>query len=208
MADFWSVVATGQVLPFRQAGQTSGWGQQVSFFSLVNKIGSGKKLLISEVRVGDSSPVAKTATIACNIIMHRVVGIVTGPIEVRPMPFSDYNDRLPTEIRVWYAYQSPLTLPPNNALSAWKAEDWQQLSTRKPYLWDEAINTAYIAGTMDELAGWMQRTTCLYMGGRDDNVQRITIRPGESLVLSINDATADDADFRCDVLVIFEVDDE
>jgi hypothetical protein len=204
MADRWSVLATNQVLPTRQAGQVAGWGREVTFFSLCNKTGSGKVLRINEVRVGDSTPVAKSATVA-RFVMHRVTGIVSGPIEVRAMPFSDYNERLPTEIRAYYAYQSPLTLPPNNALSAWSAADWQQLSIVKPYIWDEAINTAYAAATADEVAGWMQRTTCLYMGGRESNVQRITIRPGEALTLSVYDALADDADFRCDVLVIFEV---
>jgi len=179
----------------------------VTFFSLCNKIGSGKILYITEVRVGDASIIAKTAAVA-RIIMHRVTGVVTGPIEIRPTPFSDNVARLPTEIRAYYAYQSPLTLPPNNPMSAWDEADWLQLAALKAYLWDEAVNSAYLAATFDELAGWMQRTSVIYMGGRDTNVQRITIRPGEALTLSIYDLPADDADFRCDVVTLFEVGDE
>lgn len=205
MGEAWNVVAHDTAMAVYADRAALHYGREVAIFSLCNKFGSGKKLEINNVRVGVSGVLAFTG-ILVNFSVFRVMGIVTGPLEVRPTPMSDSNERLPTQIRAYYAYgTSPLTLLPSAEIGNSRADEWQRIR-RIMACWDEPVNAAYAATTMDEVAGWMNwLSDCVeYTKMKATDMQKIVLRPGESLVLAV-DATSADGAVRADVKVEFEV---
>ena len=206
MTDGWTVLAHDTIMAAYADRSALHYGREVAIFSLCNKYGSGKKLMLNMVRVGVSGTLAYTGLLI-NFGLYRVMGTVTGPIEVRPTPMSNDNVPLPTQVRAYYAYDNiPLTLQPQAAIGNSVAGQWQYLR-RIMACWDEPVNAAFAATTMDEISGWMNVLDNIidFNNMKATDIQKITIRPGESLVLAVDTMSADGA-VRADVKCEFEVD--
>lgn len=205
MAETWRVIAHDTVMAGYADRAALHYGREVAIFSLANKYGSGKKLLINSMKVGIADIIAFAGALV-KFGVYRVMGNVNGPLEVLPTPMNEENVRLTTYIRAYYAYNiQPLAIVPGSGISVEVALNWQLLRTVQG-IWDEPVNSAYAATTMDEIAGWMSTLQEIFdfTKMKVSDIQRVTIRPGESLVLAVISMPADAA-IRADVMVEFEV---
>jgi len=203
--DPWMVYAHDTLAAAYADRATLHYGREIVIFSLSNKSGSGKILRINRVRIGCASIVTFTGVIG-NFALYRVGGTISGQLEVIPTAMSKFNDVLPPQVRGFYTYNTaPLSIASNASINTTVATEWGILR-RQCFIWDESVNNVFAAPTADEMTGSM---TC-YMDIVDFtdmkalDIQKITIREGESLVLAVSDMPADGA-IRADVQIEFEV---